>query len=816
MKLCFECSSQLDENANFCSNCGAKQIKVVQKNEGEYIKLDPDKTIDFFENVFKLFDISAGREIRIQKDRVTIGKKDIDFSIDNDAISDLHATFYFENSIWYLMDNNSKNGTWLNGVKLEPNKKYELFYNAEINFAQQKQYIFYKKEFKIQGSEVREKECIEVFEDSLKTVFKSNYEDQNALKYIAVGLTLVPLYFPTEMDLQAMFGNIDPRTLKKGDVISPAEDVRMRVLTLSIENEEFIPMFTSKEEVDKGPESSMTRMYPIDYIPLLLNSKKPIVINPFGETPINFKYQFISDIVSPLLNNQKNISENQPQEPEIGMVFDGKYEVLTCVGKGALSSVYLVKDKRLNKCWALKLFDKKQNNVDVAEKIFMSEFILHKDLEHPAIPRIVDLMNTDSYIGVVMEYVEGETLESLVKGNGAQPVEKVVQWGIQICDVIGYLHSLNPAHIYRDVKPANIILKPDGNISIIDFGIMRLYDSKLTEDETHLGTRGYASPEHFGGKGQTDARSDIYSIGVTLHRLLTGCDPTNSPLQPIRQINSALPKDLERIINKSIEMDRRNRYQTCRELASDLEKCLHRKSLGDLFKRERYNKQVEKLYSGMKAEIRDNIFYGGLKFADYTLTTISKEVFGNTENINIERVFQIYVQTWIRSKGSFDVQFSMPDYIEQALIRKFEMIPEKQVQQCVRNSLAIIYENEPELKQQVALLQNLKKNEEVNAQLNRTIEDLYVGDCEYGLCPNKPIFVAGFGKDKEYLSHLATSTGGKLCFERLGSQEVVGIAGPVDLYRLSTTDNRGYMNIYICNYGSRNTKDVPVGLIFVE
>lgn len=215
-------------------------------------------------------------------------------------------------------------------------------------------------------------------------------------------------------------------------------------------------------------------------------------------------------------------------EKLIGTIIGGKYELLKLIGMGGLSKVFLALDNRTNRLWAVKVFDRTNKNSAVFEKIFMTEFMLIRYLEHPAIPRIVDFINTDDYLAVVMDYIEGETLETLVKRSGPQPVEKVVNWTEQLCDVIGYLHSRNPAHIYRDVKPANIMLKPDGKIMLIDFGITRLYDENAEKDENNVGRKGYASPEQYGGRGQTDARSDIYSIGVTMHRLLTGFDPTVS------------------------------------------------------------------------------------------------------------------------------------------------------------------------------------------------------------------------------------------------------------------------------------------------
>lgn len=235
-----------------------------------------------------------------------------------------------------------------------------------------------------------------------------------------------------------------------------------------------------------------------------------------------------------------------------------------------------------------------------------------------------------------------------------------------------------------------------------------------------------------------------------------------------------------------------------------------------LFKRNKFNNKVTELYNGMQADMRDKVFFGGLKFADEFVTSVSKEIFGDLNDSSIATVFQIYVQSWIRSKGAFNPEFSMPDYIEQALVNKFEMVPAEQVRLCVRASLVIIYNNDPELKTKILMLMQLKKDMASNSESNKAIEDKYINDSDYGLCLEKPVFVAGFGSDKAYLSHLATSMGERLRFNRLGSKEVNGIAGPVDIYQLLTNDNQIYMHIYICNYGTRNTKDVPQGLIFVE
>lgn len=258
---------------------------------------------------------------------------------------------------------------------------------------------------------------------------------------------------------------------------------------------------------------------------------------------------------------------------EIGSVLNNKYELLKEIGRGGLSTVYLARDTRINKAWAVKIVKTEINNkVNPIRDSIIQEAKMMKSFNHSAIPNVVDIIAQQNYVAIVMDYVEGETLESIVKEYGAQSVEKVVDWAKQICDVLSYLHNLNPPHIYRDMKPSNVILQPNGSIKIVDFGLMRTYKPNQLEDTCNLGTLGYAAPDYFDGNGQTDPRSDIYTIGVTMHRLLTAFDPTKPPheILPIRAINSDLPGSLEYIISKCTELDRNKRYQTCVELLNDL------------------------------------------------------------------------------------------------------------------------------------------------------------------------------------------------------------------------------------------------------
>lgn len=257
---------------------------------------------------------------------------------------------------------------------------------------------------------------------------------------------------------------------------------------------------------------------------------------------------------------------------EIGTVIDGKYEILKEIGRGGMSIVYLAMDKRLNKQWAVKEIRKKGSgkNDEVVVNSLLAEANMMKKLDHPSLPRIVDIIDNGITIYVVMDYIEGESLDKILSEYGAQPEELVVNWAKQLCDALSYLHSQKPSIIYRDMKPANVMLKPEGNIKIIDFGIAREYKEQNLADTTVLGTKGYAPPEQY--SGQTDPRSDIFALGMTMHHLLTGVDPRNGePYAPVRQWNPELSEGIEIIIDRCVEPAAENRYQSCADLLYDLE-----------------------------------------------------------------------------------------------------------------------------------------------------------------------------------------------------------------------------------------------------
>ena len=274
----------------------------------------------------------------------------------------------------------------------------------------------------------------------------------------------------------------------------------------------------------------------------------------------------------------------------VGTVLGGKYEILKKIGQGGMSIVYVAMDTRLNKQWAVKEIKKNpKQDTGVLLKGLQMEANILKMVDHPVLPRIVDIINYNGTVFVVMDYIEGRPLSEVLKLEGAQPQEKVIEWAKDLCSALDYLHSMDPPIIYRDMKPSNIMLKPDGKVKLIDFGTAKEFDVESLADTTALGTRGYAAPEQFGdarGRGihKTDARTDIYSLGATLYHVVTGKNPSEPPyvIKPIRDWNPKLSSGLEKIINKCTMPNPEDRYQSCSELLYDLE---HYEELDDAFRR---------------------------------------------------------------------------------------------------------------------------------------------------------------------------------------------------------------------------------------
>ncbi|MEG1683881.1 MAG: protein kinase, partial [Oscillospiraceae bacterium] len=248
--------------------------------------------------------------------------------------------------------------------------------------------------------------------------------------------------------------------------------------------------------------------------------------------------------------------------------FQQSYEIKSLIGQGGMSKVYLAEHKRLHTRWAVKEVYKQQN----AKFDFLAESNILKRLQHPMLPRIVDIFEDTERILIVEDFVEGITLAELLLEQKKVEEELGLRWFQELCTVLRYLHHQEPHPvIYRDMKPANVMLQPDGSLKLIDFGIAREYKQDSNADTTYIGTKGYAAPEQF-GKAQTDARTDIYALGVTMYHLLTGKSPYEPPYQFVsaRQLNARLSHGMEYILNKCTQSEPENRYQTADELLEDL------------------------------------------------------------------------------------------------------------------------------------------------------------------------------------------------------------------------------------------------------
>lgn len=520
-----------------------------------------------------------------ERNSVIIGSDvtcDLKIDVKPNYISRRHIVLEQEGEKWFVTDTNSTNGTWLNNIKLVPGEKYQLKANDVIDLAHSEKIIFAKKI--IQVSE--EEKAIIVMERAIKAFRDSEGKDETALKLIIVALSDAQMYLPVSIDMDAMFKDVDPTNLKPGDTITTSENVRMKISTLKIEDKEIIPIFSSDVEVHKGPATSVLKMYPMDYMPKLIAAQKDVVINPFGGEHFVVTYTLLNDIIWPFVKQKhesKRVSKPEQKNDEnlIGKVVDGKYEILSLLGVGGITKVYLAQHN--GKKYALKTFN---HNIDSNKSIIgvlLGEVDLLRRLNHPGIRQVYDFIQDDAYTYIVMEYIEGTSLEYMMKKNGGPLPEKtVIRYAIQIAKALSYAHSQNPPIINRDIKPRNILVDSNDNIKLVDFDIAMPFDPNK-EDICIIGTKGYAAPEQYSGK--STPRTDIYQLGISMHQLLTGIDPTQPPYEtpPIRTVNSSLSKGLEKIINKCIELDPNKRYSNCLELIASLEKEQNSKANNSFF-----------------------------------------------------------------------------------------------------------------------------------------------------------------------------------------------------------------------------------------
>ncbi|MHC9544834.1 MAG: ankyrin repeat domain-containing protein [Vulcanimicrobiota bacterium] len=254
-----------------------------------------------------------------------------------------------------------------------------------------------------------------------------------------------------------------------------------------------------------------------------------------------------------------------------GEVIDGRYRIVRLLGKGGLSHVYEAVDLTFNRRCALKEFTIREGGdeerLEVREH-FTREMEMLSRLSHPGLPQIYDSLTFDGKDLLALELIEGKTLEELARDRSEPfPEEQVSRWSVTILDILDYLHSQNPPVIYRDLKPQNIMITPEGELRFIDFGIARLFNPVKEQDTVFMGTPGFASPEQF-RRSQSDPRSDIYSLGALMHYLLTLKDPGLRPFdfEPVSLCNPAVSKLIEKATQKALEIKPDNRFQNAAEM----------------------------------------------------------------------------------------------------------------------------------------------------------------------------------------------------------------------------------------------------------
>ncbi len=203
---------------------------------------------------------------------------------------------------------------------------------------------------------------------------------------------------------------------------------------------------------------------------------------------------------------------------------------------------------------------------------FLREALLLARLNHAAIPALYDYFFEDGYWYLVMEYIPGPTLSAYLRRLGALPPLEALNYAIQLCDVLAYLHGQTPPVIFRDLKPSNIILTPAQRLALVDFGIARYFKDGQSSDTNDLGSPGYAAPEQYQGESQTDARSDLYSLGIILHEMLSGQRPahTNQQPAPLTSLNPALSPALSALVAVATRLEPDYRFQTARTLYTAL------------------------------------------------------------------------------------------------------------------------------------------------------------------------------------------------------------------------------------------------------
>src|SRR5579883_2593484 len=263
--------------------------------------------------------------------------------------------------------------------------------------------------------------------------------------------------------------------------------------------------------------------------------------------------------------------------PGPGTLLLGRYQLVREIGQGGFGVVYLARDtKKRRRLVAIKQINigklSARESIDATDS-YNREVTLLSQLRHRRLPLLYDHFTDPEHWYLVLSYIEGQTLDISMQAqpNKAFPFKKVIDIGIQLCDVLHYLHTQKPPIIFRDVKPANIMLTPRGRIYLIDFGIARQFNPARIKDTGPLGSPGYAAPEQY-GRTQTTVCTDIYGLGATLQTLATGKEPLElGGDEPFPAPNSRLQQKFQQLVDQMLERESHKRPRSVLEVKARLE-----------------------------------------------------------------------------------------------------------------------------------------------------------------------------------------------------------------------------------------------------
>ncbi len=277
---------------------------------------------------------------------------------------------------------------------------------------------------------------------------------------------------------------------------------------------------------------------------------------------------------------------SQDSSLRANVVLQNRYKILGVLGGGGMGTVYQARDLMFTEAKRLVAIKEMQTLVTDPNlrksmlRTFQREANILASLSHPAIPKIFDFFDISDRAYLVMEYINGRDLEVILTQTKDLPVDKVVDWAAELCDVLDYLHSQKPDPIvFRDMKPSNVMIDSLGKVRLIDFGIAKVFVQGTKQKHTMIGTEGYSAPEQY--RGDASPLSDLYSLGATLHHILTRKDPRLEPPfsfheRPIPNYNQNVSPRFVAIIEKALAASPTDRYQSASEMRSALEEIRYR------------------------------------------------------------------------------------------------------------------------------------------------------------------------------------------------------------------------------------------------